>query len=164
MRRNFSCSKSPTFRLPMLLCVTFLKFLERSVRLEIFLHFLTFPIFLVGEVKNGKVNGFHNWLFFLLEELKGDVNYYGFSKGFGFGHGKGGIIKTIFEWEGSLKPVSSIFIGMSPELEFAIYTLAVLLKPNDQCTISLGGKTIDIQTHIFTNRGKKYLGTAFPDI
>ena len=84
------------------------------------------------------MNGFHNWLFFLLEEQKGDVNYYGFSKGFGFGHGRGGIIKTIFEWEGSLKPVSSIFIGLSPELELALYTLAVLLKPDEACTISLG--------------------------
>ena len=118
----------------------------------------------LGEVKNGKVNGFHNWLFFLLEERKGDVNYYGFSKGFGFGHGKGGILKTIFEWEGALKPVSSIFIGLSPELELALYTLAVLLKPDETCTVSLGGKTIDIRTHVFTNRGKKYLGTAFPDI
>ena len=117
-----------------------------------------------GEVKKGKVSGFHNWLFFLLEEQKGDVNYYGFSKGFGFGRGRGGILKTIFEWEGTLKPVSSIFIGLSPELEMAIYTLAVLLKPDEPCTISLGGKTIDIQTHVFKNRGKKYLGSAFPDI
>ena len=87
--------------------------------------------------------------------ISGDVNYYGFSKGFGFGHGRGGILKTIFEWEGSVKPVSSIFMGLSPELEFALYTLGVLLKPDDSCTVSLGGKTIDIRTH---------LGTAFPDI
>ena len=59
--------------------------------------------------------------------ISGDVNYYGFSKGFGFGHGRGGILKTIFEWEGSVKPVSSIFMGLSPELEFALYTLGVLL-------------------------------------
>ena len=95
----------------------------------------------LGEVKKGKVNGFHNWLFFLLEEQKGDVNYYGFSKGFGFGPGKGAILKTIFEWEGAIKPVSSIFIGLSPELELALYTLAVLLKPDDACTVSLGGKS-----------------------
>ena len=96
--------------------------------------------------------------------ISGDVNYYGFSKGFGFGHGRGGILKTIFEWEGSVKPVSSIFMGLSPELEFALYTLGVLLKPDDSCTVSLGGKTIDIRTHVFKNGGKKYLGTAFPDI
>ena len=73
-------------------------------------------------------------------------------------------MKTIFEWEGSIKPVSSIFIGLSPELEMALYTLGVLLKPDDSCTVSLGGKTIDIRTHVFKNHGKKYLGTAFPDI
>ena len=28
----------------------------------------------------------------------------------------------------------------------------------------LGGKTIDIQNYVFKNHGKKYLGTAFPDI
>ena len=39
------------------------------------------------------------------EEQRGDVNYYGFSKAFGFGKGKGGILKTIFEWEGNVKPV-----------------------------------------------------------
>ena len=118
----------------------------------------------LGEVKNGKVNGFHNWLFFLLEEQKGDVNYYGFSKGLGFGRGKGGILKTIFEWEGSIKPVSSIFMGLSPELELALYTLCVLIKPDDACEISLGGKKVEIRTHVFKNEGKKYLGTAFPDI
>lgn len=118
----------------------------------------------LGEVKAGQVNGFHNWLFFLLEEQRGDVNYYGFSKAFGFGKGKGGIMKTIFEWEGHVKPVSSIFIGLSPELELALYTICVLLKPDDACTILLGGKRVDIRTHVFTQGGKKFLGTAFPDI
>jgi hypothetical protein len=46
--------------------------------------------------------------------------------------------------------VSSVFIGLSPELELALYTLCVLLKPNDACTVSLGGKKVDIRTHIFT--------------
>ena len=118
----------------------------------------------LGEVKQGKVLGFHNWLFFLQEERKGDVNYYGFSKGFSFGHQRGGIIKSVFEWEGSVKPVSSIFIGLSPELELALYTLCVLLKPGEPCTVSLGGKTVDIKTHIIRQRGKKYVGSAYPDI
>ena len=73
--------------------------------------------------------GFHNWLFFMLEERKGNVDYHGFSKKLGFGQGKGGIMKSVFEWEGYIKPASSIFMGLSPELELAIYTLCVLLKP-----------------------------------
>ena len=106
--------------------------------------------------------GFHNWLFFLMEERKGDVDYHGFSKKLSFGHGKGGIMKTVFEWEGHIKPVSSIFMGLSPELELALYTLCVLLKPDDDCTVSLGGKTIDIQTYTFKHGGKKFLSSAFP--
>jgi len=117
----------------------------------------------LGEIKRGKTSGFHNWLFFLMEEQKGDVNYYGFSKKLSFGQGKGGIMKTVFEWEGAIKPVSSIFMALSPELELALYTLCVLLKPDDNCTVSLGGKTIDIQTYTFKHGGKKYLSSAFPD-
>jgi hypothetical protein len=45
----------------------------------------------------------------------------------------------------TLAQVSSIFIGLSPELEMALYTVCVLLKPNDACTVSLGGKKIDIR-------------------
>ena len=60
--------------------------------------------------------------------------------------------------------VSSVFIGLSPELEMALYTICVLLKPDSACTISLGGKKVDIVTHIFTQGGKKYLGTAYPEI
>ena len=41
--------------------------------------------------------------------------------------------------------VSSVFIGLSPELELALYTICVLLKPDDACTVSLGGKKIDIR-------------------
>ena len=88
-----------------------------------------------------------------MEERKGDVDYHGFAKKLSFGSGKGGIMKTVFEWEGHIKPVSSIFMGLSPELELALYTLCVLLKPDDECTVSLGGKTIDIQTYTFKHNG-----------
>ena len=118
----------------------------------------------LGEVKNGKVNGFHNWIFFLMEEQKGDVDYYGFNYILSFNNRKGAVIKTVFEWEGVVKPVSGIFLGLSPEMEMALYTLCTLLKPDEPCTVKLGGKTIDITTHIYRHRGKKYLGTAFPDL
>lgn len=45
-----------------------------------------------------------------------------------------------------------------------LYTLSALMKPNEACTVSLAGKTVDIQTHVFKIRGKKYLGSAYPDL
>ena len=37
-------------------------------------------------------------------------------------------------------------------------------RPNDSVQISLAGKTIDVRTHVFKQRGKKYLGSAYPDL
>ena len=78
------------------------KFFEEFIIIYFFNHF-------TGEVKNGKVIGFHNWLYFLLEEQKGNLNYYGFSKHFDFGQDgryRGGILKSTFKWHGHKKPVS----------------------------------------------------------
>ena len=55
-------------------------------------------------MKRGKVNGFHNWLFFLMEEQKGDIDYYGFNYALSF-RSKGAVMKSVFEWEGVVKPV-----------------------------------------------------------
>ena len=54
-------------------------------------------------------------------------------------------------------------MGLSPELEIAIYTIGFLMKPNKKCTISLGGKKIHIKTHTLDRDGKTYLATAYPD-
>lgn len=40
----------------------------------------------VGEVKNSKVSGFHNWLSFLKEEGEGDLDYKGYLKKLDFGN------------------------------------------------------------------------------
>ena len=34
----------------------------------------------VGEVKNGQISGFHNWIQFFLEERAGNVDYRGYIK------------------------------------------------------------------------------------
>ena len=127
----------------------------------------------LGEFKRNKVSGVHNWVFFLLQESREKVDYYGFDKALDFGRtskgqGRGGIVTTTFGWENGgawyQKPYSSLFIGLSPEMELALYTLGFFLKPGGIINISLGGSKIDIQTHAFRTRDKTYLSSAFPRI
>ena len=56
-----------------------------------------------------------------------------------------------------------MFVGFSPELELAIYTLAVLVKPDEALDINLGGKIFQIKTHMLQNDSKKYLAGAYVD-
>ncbi|XP_008941052.1 PREDICTED: poly(U)-specific endoribonuclease [Merops nubicus] len=81
-----------------------------------------------GEVKKGKVSGFHNWIRFYLLEKKGAVNY--------FSHNFDGpwdtypdVLGLQFSWDGFYKEVGSAFIGSSPEFEFGLYTLCFLARP-----------------------------------
>ncbi|XP_009979100.1 PREDICTED: poly(U)-specific endoribonuclease, partial [Tauraco erythrolophus] len=67
-----------------------------------------------GEVKKGKVSGFHNWIRFYLLEKQGIVNY--------FSHNFNGpwdtypdVLGLQFSWDGFYKEVGSAFIGCSPE-------------------------------------------------
>ena len=121
----------------------------------------------LGETKRGEVKGFHNWYFFLEEEKKGNVDYYGFHEAILLSN-KGSVIKTTFKWNDNFKPVSSLFLGFSPELELAIYTICALQNPNQlnkTTQISLAGTTINVRTHLIENkRGGKYIGSTFPDI
>ena len=67
-----------------------------------------------------------------------------------------------------MKRMSSIFIGISPELEIALYTLAALLKPGFKphvtFPVSLGEKSLNLVTHVTKRNGQKHLLSAYPDI
>ncbi|XP_045596807.1 endoribonuclease CG2145 isoform X2 [Procambarus clarkii] len=117
----------------------------------------------VGELKDGKVAGFHNWLNFRKEEQEGDLDYKGYMK-FVDLHGKGQIVKLRFEWLNEAKPVGTVFIGTTPELEIALYTLCFLAKPDSKCPVQLAGNKFNIQTWTFTSGGKTVIGSAYPDI
>lgn len=77
---------------------------------------------------------------------------------------KGSILKLHYKWENLVKPVGSMFVGTSPELEMALYTLCFLARPDKKCPVSLGGKQFFITTHTFRYRGKNMIGSAFPEI
>ncbi|XP_009582110.1 PREDICTED: poly(U)-specific endoribonuclease [Fulmarus glacialis] len=117
-----------------------------------------------GEVKKGKVSGFHNWIRFYLLEKQGIVNY--------FSHNFNGpwdtypeVLGLQFSWDGFYKEVGSAFIGCSPEFEFGLYTLCFIARPGRACHLSLGGYSLSIQTYAWTKstygNGKKYIATAY---
>ncbi|NXR73913.1 ENDOU endoribonuclease, partial [Pycnonotus jocosus] len=117
-----------------------------------------------GEVKKGKVSGFHNWIRFYLLEKQGVVNY--------FSHNFNGpwdtypdVLGLQFSWDGFYKEVGSAFIGCSPEFEFGLYSLCFLARPGRACHLSLGGHPLSIQTHPWTksssDSGGSFIATAY---
>ncbi|XP_020719102.1 endoribonuclease CG2145 isoform X2 [Bombus terrestris] len=115
----------------------------------------------IGERKPRKgIIGLHNWIFFSHGELLKKINY------FGFGHSKEFVNKAVileiyFTYIGKRKR-SSMFIGTTPELEIALYTLCFFTRPNKRCQLSFGGFKFYVQTYILQNNGTKFIGTAFP--
>ncbi|NWI95588.1 ENDOU endoribonuclease, partial [Pitta sordida] len=117
-----------------------------------------------GEVKKGKVSGFHNWIRFYLLEKQGIVNY--------LSHNFDGpwdtfpdVLGLQFLWDGFHKEVGSAFIGSSPEFEFGLYTLCFLARPGRPCHLSLGGHSLSIQTYPWTKStygsGRRFIATAY---
>ncbi|XP_039972014.1 poly(U)-specific endoribonuclease-A [Xiphias gladius] len=118
-----------------------------------------------GEVKGGKVSGFHNWIQFYLLEKREQLNYYSHSFN-GPWTSYPDVMGMQFMWDGYFKQVGSAVIGCSPEFDFAIYSLCYITRPGKQCLLSLGGKELTIQTYTweksFYGDGKKFIGSAFP--
>ncbi|KAG7157298.1 poly(U)-specific endoribonuclease-like [Homarus americanus] len=117
----------------------------------------------VGELKNGQVSGFHNWVNFYKEEQKGNSNYEGWS-GFLNIDDKCGVLMDHFTWYSEPKKIGSMFVGTPPELELATYTVCFLARPNSLCPVQMNNKLYHAQTWDITYEGKVYVGSAYPDI
>ncbi|CAG0901743.1 unnamed protein product [Darwinula stevensoni] len=111
----------------------------------------------MGEIKNKEVSGFHSWLYFINQEALGNLNYKGWIKRLSMGHVS--LLKAQFEWEGERKPLTSMFVGSSPELEMALYTICFKTRSGKECPLTGNGKTFSIQTHPLTYQGKTYIGS-----
>ncbi|XP_037535517.1 poly(U)-specific endoribonuclease-A [Nematolebias whitei] len=118
-----------------------------------------------GEIKGGKVSGFHNWIQFYLQEKEGKLNYYSHSFD-GPWTTYPDVMGKQFMWDGYYKQVGSSVIGCSPEFDLAIYSLCYIARPGKRCYLSLGGKELIIQTYTWDNSsygdGKKFIGSAYP--
>ncbi|XP_075707180.1 uridylate-specific endoribonuclease [Rhinoderma darwinii] len=119
----------------------------------------------VGEVKKGKVSGFHSWIRFYLLEKEGMINYYSHNYD-GPWENYPDVLGKQFEWDYFHKEVGTQLIGSSPEFDFALYSLCFISRPGKKCTVSMGGHDICIQTYEWTktsyNKGKKFIATAYP--
>ncbi|KAI5930116.1 uridylate-specific endoribonuclease isoform X4 [Manis javanica] len=117
-----------------------------------------------GEVKKGKVTGFHNWIRFYMQEKEGLVDYYSYIYD-GPWDSYPDVLAMQFNWDGYYKEVGSAFIGSSPEFEFALYSLCFIARPGKVCHLSLGGYPLAIQTFGWDKstygNGKKYIATAY---
>lgn len=117
----------------------------------------------LSEVREGTVLGLHNWIYLAEEEKTRDLDYKGWLKKIDLGN-KGQIAKVRFSLNGLNKPSNSLFIGTSPELELALYTVCFELRADQECRLAYGGKDFNIVTHTFRYRGKNLIGSAYPEI
>ncbi|KAM4045480.1 LOW QUALITY PROTEIN: uridylate-specific endoribonuclease D-like [Anomaloglossus baeobatrachus] len=117
-----------------------------------------------GEIHSGKISGFHSWIQFYLQE-KAAVNYLSYSVD-GPWTGYPDVLGLQFKWTTYLKTLGSMFIGTSPEFDFAVFTLCYVTKPDSLCSVRMGGQTLVIQTYTWANstygNGKRYVASSYP--
>ena len=120
----------------------------------------------IGEVKKNAVSGFHNWVSFYQKEKlssgrNSGINYLGYIKKVNFGNFGSGI-SNVFTWNGVIKKHGSMFVGTSPELEMALYTICFLTRKGQNCNIKLNNVPVQIKTSEVTQGSHDYIGTAYP--
>jgi poly(U)-specific endoribonuclease len=121
----------------------------------------------VGEVQDGKISGFHNWIQFYRQEQKGDVDYRGYVKPKSNSDAEANsddhVLSLQFRWHGVEKFVGTSFIGVSPEFEFALYTTCFLLGEEEN-HIVLKTSTDEFNLNIRCYKiARDKIGTSFPE-
>ncbi|XP_015114098.1 poly(U)-specific endoribonuclease homolog [Diachasma alloeum] len=118
----------------------------------------------LNELRKGRhVLGLHNWIYFNAVESKRQANYLGYLRKIDLGD-KAAVLAFHFTFNSHDKPITSMFVGTSPELEMALYTVCFYVRRGKKCKLSLGGSKFRIITHELTYKGKNLpvIGSAFP--
>ncbi|KAI9178931.1 hypothetical protein H9P43_005593 [Blastocladiella emersonii ATCC 22665] len=121
----------------------------------------------VGEIRNGQVIGFHNWVTIFLAERKKVLDY----RGYIFPRRRHAcqpsndthLLKLQFTYKGKLKPISTVLLGVSPEFELMLYTL-VFLSGQDSVACVLDDTDVSVIVHRNKQRGTESIGSAYIDI
>jgi poly(U)-specific endoribonuclease len=112
----------------------------------------------LGETRNTEVTGFHNWVKAYFAEKAGDFVY-----GSNLGMCRNEVPKFSFRWFGTYyKPISSMFIRTSPEVEMALYTLCLRTGNGTNCPVRRNGVN-DTMTCWDMTGLPKTIGSAYPN-
>jgi poly(U)-specific endoribonuclease len=120
----------------------------------------------VGEIRDGVISGFHNWIRFYLEEKKGTLDYRGYikpkSETEAHADGNDHVLTLQFIWNGVEKQIGTTFIGVSPEFELAIYTICFLVgAENNPVQLRTGTDIFNMNIKVHKMHGDK-IGTSYP--
>jgi len=120
----------------------------------------------VGEIRDKTITGFHNWIRFHLEEKKGAVDYRGYIKPKrdkeADADGNDHLLTLQFIWKGVEKKIGTMFIGVSPEFEFAIYTMCFLVgNENNAVQLRTGTDIFNVNIKCHKMHHDK-VGTVYP--
>lgn len=108
------------------------------------------------------VSGLHNWIQIAMEEKSGKLDYKGKIRGHNHYAEAEQFLTMQFEWCGQEKYVSSSLIGTSPEFEIALLTMCFFYGQEDT-PVTLGPHHLSVKCYTIRRRGKKYVGSAFPE-
>ncbi|KAK2167086.1 hypothetical protein LSH36_32g14053 [Paralvinella palmiformis] len=96
-----------------------------------------FETVFVGVKHESRVFGLNNWIQFYLQEKAKRINYHGY-----LSKNQIGLLQLRFTWDGIMKPLSTMFIGTSPDFELALYSLCYFVRGTAPCLFSLQGQDI----------------------
>ncbi|NXY90934.1 ENDUA protein, partial [Alcedo cyanopectus] len=117
----------------------------------------------VGETRRGKqILGLHNWVQFYLQEKRNQIDYKGYitRKDKTMPDKDDQVLSIQFTWKSSVKPIGSTFIGVSPEFEFALYTVIFLLAEERVTYETVKIKEYELEMVVF--RHGNHIGTSYP--
>ncbi|XP_011631710.1 poly(U)-specific endoribonuclease homolog isoform X1 [Pogonomyrmex barbatus] len=121
-----------------------------------------FEAVFLAEKLDSYMIGPQNWIYFAKQEAQKNIDYKGYIKDIKLGDkGEAIKIRSAFNIPDTKHSVTTLLVGLSPELEMALYTMCFYLRPNDVCPISLGGKDINLVSTGFNYYGKDILIAGF---
>lgn len=111
-----------------------------------------------GELDDGRVKGLHNFTQVVVEEQRGNLTFRG-CLGDEVGEESSQVATIRFDWLGYTKRASSMFVGVSPEFEVALYTMWWFANNLDD-PVEMGPYTVRVKMYDMDGR----LAAAFPEV